>query len=152
MKRIKIIFPLIIFTWLYGCSGLVIQPVDYAWPVECVLEAENDGTVSEIRHALEFNIKPLFFEEFQDSSNIKGKSIRIIRDVKGFYFIVGQGFKNIYVFSPEEGAFKLSNKIQINEMGLVSPAFNQRSPAIELLDGENKICDLTNEGKKESKK
>ena len=43
-------------------------------------------------------------------------------------------FKNVYVFTVEENAFSLENKIQINETGLNNPAFNQRKPFIELLD------------------
>jgi len=41
--------------------------------------------------------------------------------------------------------FSLENKIQINETGLSNPAFNQRSPFIELVD-EGKIFKLTSEG------
>jgi hypothetical protein len=54
-------------------------------------------------------------------------------------------FKNVYVFTVTKNAFSLENKIQINETGLSNPAFNQRSPFIELVD-EGKIFKLTSEG------
>jgi hypothetical protein len=44
-----------------------------------------------------------------------------------------------------EGGMKLENKILVSETGLVSPAFNQKSPNIELLDSPNKYL-LNNKG------
>jgi hypothetical protein len=39
----------------------------------------------------------------------------------------------------------LNNKIFISEFGLQTPAFNQRNPYIELVDGSNKM-NLTSKG------
>ena len=38
----------------------------------------------------------MFFEEFQDSLAFIDREIHIIRDNKGFYFIAGSNFKNVY--------------------------------------------------------
>jgi len=38
-----------------------------------------------------------------------------------------------------------TNKIFISEFGLQAPAFNQRNPYIELVDGSNKM-NLSNQG------
>jgi hypothetical protein len=53
--------------------------------------------------------------------------------------MTGKDFKNVYVFFPIEGGFKLYEKILISEdKGLINPAFNQKLPNIELIDGKNK--------------
>ena len=97
------------------------------------------GNVIEQRYSFTLNVKPLFFEEFQDSTNYIGKEVRIIRDKAGYYFITAKEFKNVYVFKSIESGMQLENKILISEQrGLTAPAFNQKSPNIELLDNPNK--------------
>lgn len=86
----------------------------------------------------------MFFEETQDSLSFAGKTIRLIRNNEGYYFMTSNDFKHVYVFSVEKNAFSLQNKILVNETGLSNPAFNQRSPYIELLD-DAKIYKLTSE-------
>ena len=54
-------------------------------------------------------------------------------------------FKNVYVFSVEKNSFTLENKIELGEIGLKNPAFNQRKPFIELID-DGKSYKLTSEG------
>ena len=87
----------------------------------------------------------LFFEEMQDSSAFIGKEVRLIRDTNGFYFITGDKFKNIYVFRAYDGAMVMANKIFISEFGIEKPAFNQRVPFIELVEG-GKSLKLNSEG------
>jgi hypothetical protein len=128
-----------------ACSSLTLQPVNYAWPLESVLAIDGDGNVAEDRYYIGFNTKGLFFEEFEDSSAYMGKEIRMIRDAQGFYYITSPNFKNVYVFTSDEGSLCLDNKILISETGIESPAFNQRIPFIELVNGGNKT-NLTNEG------
>ena len=128
-----------------ACSMLTLQPADFSWPVESLLKVDDQGNVEEDRYSISFNTIGLFYEEFQDSSAHKGKSIHLIRNNWGDYFITGEEFKNVYVFKAHEGTLELEKKIFISEFGLKTPAFNQRSPYIELLDGENKIT-LTNDG------
>ena len=78
MKLIRIItFLLLVFA--AACSTLKLQPADFAWPVESVLAADNNGTVSEDRYSIMFDIQGLFYEEFQDSSAYKGKEIRLLQ-------------------------------------------------------------------------
>ena len=77
--------------------------------------------------------------------NFAGKEIRMIRDKAGYIFMTGKDFKNVYVFIPVEGGFKLENKILISEKNLSAPAFNQKLQNIELLDGTNKYL-LNNKG------
>jgi len=122
-----------------------LQPVDFSWPIESALKVDNKGNVTEERYSTEFNITGLFYEEFQDSSAFKGKEIRLIRGTGGDYFITGKEFKNVYVFKASEGTLTLEKKIFISEFGLKEPAFNQRSPYIELVDGDYNI-NLTSNG------
>ena len=130
---------------LAACSVLTLQPVNFAWPIESVLEVDDDGNVSEDRYALEFNTVGLFFEESQDCLGYIGREIRIIRDNLGYYFITSINFKNVYVFRSHDGTMVLDNKILVLESGIENPAFNQRSPIIELVDGEN-VYNLTHKG------
>ena len=120
-----------------ACTMLTLQPADFSWPVESLLKIDNSGNVSEDRYSTDFNTTGLFFEEFQDSMAYKGKEIHLIRNNMGDYFITGKEFKNVYVFKASEGTLVLEKKIFISEFGLKDPAFNQRLPYIELLDGDH---------------
>ena len=128
-----------------ACSSLTLKPADFSWPIENALKVDNKGYVEEQRYAFTLKVKSLFFEEFADSNNFAGKEIRIIRDKLGYVYITGKNFKNVYVFMSVEGGMKLEKKFMITEKGLVSPAFNQKSPNIELLDSPNKYL-LNNKG------
>ncbi len=128
-----------------ACSTLTLKPADFAWPIESVLKIDDNGTVTEERYSLSFNTTGLFYEEAGDSLAYKNKELRIIRDSGGYYFVTAAAFKNVYVFTAEEGALKLFSKILISETGLVNPAFNQRAPYIELLN-DGKSLYLTNTG------
>lgn len=128
-----------------ACSMLTLQPADFSWPVESALKVDDQGNVTEERYSTDFNTIGLFYEEFQDSMSYKGKQIRLIRNNWGDYFITGKKFKNVYVFKASEGTLVLEKKIFISEFGLEEPAFNQRTPYIEFLDGDYKI-NLTSDG------
>lgn len=128
-----------------ACSVLTLQPADFSWPVESLLKIDDQGNITEDRYSTTFNTIGLFYEEFQDSMAYKGKNIQLIRNNLGYYFITGEEFKNVYVFKASEGTLALEKKIFISEFGLKDPALNQRSPYIELIDGENKI-NLTSDG------
>lgn len=149
----KIIFLIFAaFTLLAACSTLKLEPAQFAWPLETVLSVDKDGFVKEDRYALNFNTKALFFEETQDSLAYSGKTIRVIRNNEGYYFMTAADFKNVYVFSIDKNAFSLKTKILISETtGLLNPAFNQRSPYIELLS-DGKAYKLTSEGIEEGAK
>lgn len=137
----KSVYGLLLFLSLLltaACSSLTLKPADFGWPIESVLKVDNKGYIEEQRYSFSLKVKKLFWEEFADSTNYSGKEIRMIRDKYGYYFVTGANFKNIYVFVPEDGAFSLEKKIEISKKPLTSPAFNQKSPNIELLDGANK--------------
>lgn len=137
---------------LAGCSSLRLAPADFSWPVESVIKVTDNGMAKEDRYALSFNAKPLYFEETGDSLAYLDRDLRVIRDTLGYYYITGNKFKNVYVFTMGDGAFNLSNKIQISETGITDPVFNQRPPYIELIEGGKQYY-LSNSGieKEESK-
>ena len=140
-----IIFSAVLILLGTACSTLTLQPADFSWPIESLLKVDDNGNVTEDRYATSFNTVGLFYEEFQDSMAYKGEKIHLIRNNWGDYFITGNEFKNVYVFKASEGTLVLEKKIFVSEFAMKSPAFNQRSPYIELLDRENKI-NLTSEG------
>ncbi|HSW54859.1 MAG TPA: hypothetical protein VLH59_07205 [Ignavibacteriaceae bacterium] len=144
MKRLIILFLFLILITA-ACSVLTLQPANFGWPIESVLPVDDEGKVTEDRYSIEINTVRLFFEEFQDSLSYKGKEVRMIRDNQGFYFMTASDFKNVYVFKADEGKLVQENKIFISEFGLKTPAFNQRDPYIELVDGTNKM-NLTYKG------
>jgi hypothetical protein len=144
MKRLIILFLFLIFITA-ACSVLTLQPANFSWPIESVLPVDDNGKVTDDRYSIEINTVGLFFDEFQDSLSYRGKEVRMIRDNQGFYFMTASNFKNVYVFKTDEGTLKLEKKIFISEFGLQTPAFNQRNPYIELVDGANKM-NLTHKG------
>jgi len=142
----KLIIPLFLLSLIIAaCSVLTLQPANFSWPLESILPVDNNGKISEDRYSLEVNTVGMFFEEFQDSLSYKSKEVRMIRDNQGFYFLTSTNFKNVYVFKADEGKLVQENKIFISEFGLKTPAFNQRAPYIELVDGTNKM-NLTHKG------
>lgn len=151
MFKIKIFVITLLLLLTYACSSLMLRPADFSWPVESVLKIDDNGYAKEDRYTFSFNIKPLFYEELQDSLAYLDREVRIIRNIEGFYFVTSSGFKNVYVFESSEGALKLENKIVVSEAGLNKPVFNQRSPLIELVDGSDKYY-LTKKGVEEDKK
>ncbi|MEJ2614516.1 MAG: hypothetical protein P8Z35_06145 [Ignavibacteriaceae bacterium] len=145
MHQIKYIMLLLLFIFP-ACSTLILKPADFAWPIESVLKVDDNGYVKEQRFSFSFNAKDLFFRETGDSLGYRNKELHLIRDSKGFYFITANNFKNVYVFNADNGSLKLNNKIEISDTtGMKNPAFNQRTPYIELLYN-NKSVNLTNEG------
>lgn len=141
MKPIKflVISLLLLFT---ACSSVKLEPADFAWPIESVLTTDADGNVSIDRYSTEFNAANLFKAELGDSAMVANKELRIIRDKFGYYVMTSPGFMNVYVFQMSDGSFVQTNKIFITKEGLTSPALNQRSPNIELVnEGQVYIID-----------
>jgi len=142
----KLIIPLFLLSLIIAaCSVLTLQPANFSWPLESILPVDDNGKISEDRYSIEVNTVGMFFEEFQDSLSYKSREVRMIRDNQGFYFLTSTNFKNVYVFKADEGKLVQENKIFISEFGLQTPAFNQRDPYIELVDGTNKM-NLTHKG------
>ena len=87
--------PIILSFILTGCSSLTLKPGDFAWPIESVLSIDDQGNVQTRLYSFSFNVKELLFAETQDSVHVSKVSLRMIRDVKGFYFITASKFKNV---------------------------------------------------------
>lgn len=147
----KILLLIIVSLIITSCSTLTLTPAEFGWPIEGVLKVDNSGFVKEDRSAISFDTKTLFLEELKDSLGYAGKTLRIIRNHEGYYFMTATDFKNVYVFGVEKNSFTLENKIQIGEVGLKNPAFNQRKPYVELID-DGKTYKLTSEGIEEGEK
>ena len=75
-----------------------------AWPVESVVTVSPSNAVQEGRYALSFSVAPLAAAEFGDSTALRGTSLRLMRNVEGYYFVTGPKFKHVYVFTPRDGA------------------------------------------------
>jgi hypothetical protein len=144
----KAIIILIYFSFivLVGCSSLTLRQGDFAWPIESVSKVDEKGMIEDKQYFFSINVKDLLYDETQDSVNISNVTMRIIRDMKGYYFMTASKFKNVYVFEQIEGDLKLTNKILVTQDGIKNPAFNQRPPYIQLLNGQNPPVLLTNEG------
>lgn len=144
MNQLKYIV-ILIAAVLAGCSALRLSPADFSWPVESVIHVDDNGMAKENRYAISFNAKPIYYEETGDSLAYLDRDLRVIRDTLGYYYITGNKFKNVYVFTMGDGAFNLYNEILISENGITNPVFNQRPPYIELIEG-NKQYYLSNNG------
>ncbi len=135
-----------------GCSSLMLKPADFSWPIEDQAKVDSQGMIQENRYSIALNVKPLLYEETKDSVNVNGHTINVIRDARGFYFLTGPQFKNVYVFRQADGGLKLEKEIPVSKDGLLSPAFNQRVSYIELINGSDKPIMLTEDGIQEEKK
>ncbi len=136
---------------VFFACGTTIDGVRYAWPVESVLTVGNDNIVEDGRHALKFSVAAIAEKEFADSTSLRGKEIRLLRNNEGFYFLTGKKFKNVYVLSSGTATLHVKSQIGVAPKGLDDPALNQRLPYVELLDGKT-IIKLTEDEIVEGKK
>lgn len=136
---------LIFINLITGCKTLQLSPVDFAWPIETVLKVDKDAFVKEDRYSMKINVQKLYIEEFGEAAEYNEKTVRIIRNFLGTYFITAEGFKNVYLFVAKEGTLTLVKKIKVSDKGMQNPYFNQRNTHIELVDNNIKI-NLSNEG------
>jgi hypothetical protein len=120
---------------LSSCSSLNIEGAQFAWPVESVLTVTPSNWVDDGKRSVAFSVAGIALEEFADSSSLKGKQVRVIQNLEGYYFVTGKQFRHVYVFAPAPSALHLEAKIEVAPGGLKEPAMNQRPPYIELLDG-----------------
>ena len=142
MKRIS---ALLLSVLLASCSSLTLKPVDFSWPIEAELKPDGKGNIQEERYTMSVNVKELIIAELQDSTASR-HTVHMIRDAKGFYYITAAKFKNVYVFKHGDGELVQTNKIQVSETGLSSPAFNQRAPFVQLINGKEKPILLSSSG------
>jgi len=156
MKHSK--FFLFVFTAVFmftsACKTFEVQNVNYAQQVESVLAPSQNGQIDDSRYGISFNILPFQYQEMKDSSSVMVNEVRLIRNHSGYYFITANGFNNVYVMEPIDSGLKLKEKINISETGLIRPAFNLRSPFVELVDTETSKTYTLNENgiKKEEDK
>jgi hypothetical protein len=120
---------------LSSCASLTIKNVNYEWPVESVLTVDESNIVGERQRSVSFSVGAIAMEEFHDSTALKGKTIRLIRNAEGFYFLTSARFKNVYILQGGERELRLHACVAVSETGLSDPAFNRRTPYVELLDG-----------------
>lgn len=134
---------LLLFTVACGPS-LILTDVDYAQPMESVMAPDQFGNVEDTRLGIGLNIMALNNEELGSNASLP-EHVRLIRSRDGYYFVTAPGYKNVYVFESAERALNLKNTIRVSDAGLANPAFNQRSPHIQLIDG-NVEYRLTKDG------
>jgi len=137
---------------LASCASLKLERVDFGWPVESVLTVNNANMIEDVRYAVSASVANLAAEEFQDSTALRGARLRLLRSTEGYYFLTGPKFTHVYVFAPGASTLSLNQAITVNENGLKDPAFNQRPPYVELVDGEGFRRLLTNDAIAEVKK
>jgi len=142
MKKALVLFILITAMLVGGCASLQLQPVNFSWASEEILDVASNGMVEAQRYSVAFNVKPLLAKEFAaDSMAAKNTNVvRVIRDKDGYYYITAPKFKNVYVFNHGEASLSLSNTILISQDKPMSdPKFNQRDKYIELLNSGVKV-------------
>lgn len=131
---------------LAGCSGMLLKPAEFAWPVESVLTVDSKGMVQEDRYSMSFSVKPVLLEETGDTTRMSRHTVRVIRDERGYYYLTASKFKNVYVLSADDGALKVVTKILVKEAGLENPAFNQRPPYVQVLNEKDKPVLISRDG------
>lgn len=141
MKNILVLVGTVASLAIVGCSSLQLQPADFAWQAEEVVEVGSKGMVDAKRYSVAFNITGLLAKEFAtDSMAAKNTNeVRLIRDKAGFYYLTGKNFKNVYVLAQSDGALSVSNTITISaDKPMDEPKFDQKDSYIELWNGANK--------------
>jgi len=148
MNQLKFLFLIVLTIGFVGCNdALIVQNVNYAQPVESVLEPDTNGVVTDKRYSISFDVSMLQYAETGDSANVNIDRVHLIRGVKGYYYITANNFKHVYVMKPTKGSLTLKEKVLVSDEGLRSPAFNFRPPYIQLVETENqKIYALDENG------
>jgi len=140
------LFALILLFTISSCkTALELTPVDYSMMLETVLKPDENGLVTDRGYGVQFNVKPVHFMESGDSTKVEAE-YRFIRDSSGFYYLTSTGYRNVYIFKPADAKLKLHKQVLITEAGLSKPAFNQRNPIIQLIDGESMTYVLNKDG------
>lgn len=137
-----------------ACKTFVVKNVNYSHQIESVLTPDEDGTVTDVRHGITFNVTPFQKQEFgENDSTYQIKEVRLIRNAEGFYFITANQFKNVYVMEPGNGSLKLKNKIKVSEERISEPAFNMRDGVVQLVKVEsNEVITMNQNGIKKNNK
>lgn len=134
---------LLVFAVACGPS-LTLTDVNFTEPMESVVSPDASGNVADVQKGIRFNIVPVNNKEHGQGASLPSE-VRFIRGPEGYYFLTAQGYNNVYVFKPKARELELHKIIFVSEAGLANPAFNERSPVIQLIDG-NVEYRLTKDG------
>ena len=141
MKNILILISVVASFAIVGCSSLQLQPADFSWAAEEIVDVGTKGMVDAKRYSIAFNVSELLKKEFATDSMAakETKEVRLIRDKAGFYYLTGKKFKNVYVLAQSDGALAVSNTLTISaEKMMEDPKFDQKDSFIELWNGKDK--------------
>lgn len=127
-------------------SSVTIQNVDFAQPLEEQLQPNAQGEVMGERSGISFSILPMLENEGLSLDEFGGTPVNIIKNHQGYYFVTAAGFRNVYVMETNENELKSEAILRVSEQRLENPAFNQRNPFIQLIDGDMAL-NLTKEGR-----
>jgi hypothetical protein len=152
IRLVKICFAPAALLVFSSCSSLKMDYVDFGWPVESVVTVSSVNKIEDLRYSVSAWVAGLAQEEFQDSTALHGAKLRLLRSSEGYYFLTGPRFKHVYVFSPGPSSLILNKSIPVAEGGLRNPALNQRTPYVEVVDGDNFHVLLTSDDIVEVKK
>jgi hypothetical protein len=152
IRLVKICFAPAALLVFSSCSSLKMDYVDFGWPVESVVTVSSVNKIEDLRYSVSAWVAGLAQEEFQDSTALHGAKLRLLRSSEGYYFLTGPRFKHVYVFSPGPSSLVLNKSIPVAEGGLRNPALNQRTPYVEVVDGDNFHVLLTSDDIVEVKK
>lgn len=142
MKKVLVSIGFLVSIMLVGCSSLQLQPADFSWAAEEIIEVGSKGMVDAKRYSVAFTVTPLLAKEFAaDTMAAKNTNeVRLIRDKAGFYYLTGKKFKNVYVLVQSEGALAVNNTLTISaEKPMDDPKFDQKDSYIELWNGKEKF-------------
>lgn len=149
MKKTLTMFAILTGLIIGGCASLKLEPADFSWQTEEILDVDNGGMVNAARYSVAFNVKPLLVKEFAvDTMQAKNtREIRLLRDKAGFYYIVAKNFKNVYVFGQTDGGLKMETAIPVSQTEMSDPKFNfnTKTKTYELWNGKDKYL-LTKAG------
>lgn len=133
MKKAILVWSVTILA-LGGCASVTLKPVDFSWSYESVLTTDDNGFARGEPKTIYFDAGELFRAELkQKDAVVAGKTVRIIRNDAGYYFVTAPGFKNVYIFDNGEGKLTLRKKVLIAEEGMEKPFFNRRDEGIQLV-------------------
>lgn len=132
MKIAVLVFSVAALT-LQGCAAITLKPVDYSWSYESVLTTDADGIARGEPKTIVFDAGALFRAESKQPGSVSGRTVRIIRNDEGFYFVTSPGFRHVYIFDGGRSKLTLRKKVLIAEEGMEKPFFNRREQGIQLV-------------------
>jgi hypothetical protein len=118
---------------LSGCASLTLKPADFSWSYESVLTTDAAGVARGEPKTISFAAGELFRAETKEPGAVAGRTVRVIRDAEGFYYLTAAGFRHVYIFDGCDGELALRKKVLVAEAGMEKPFFNRREQGIQLV-------------------